>query len=129
MLISRSLVESMLPPDLGTALSDAQWGDALTSLGLEVEGVTRYGDGLEAIVVGRVEAIEPHPKADKLRLVQLFDGNKTVPVVCGAPNVPAPGGRVAFAPVGAKLPNGMEIGAREIRGVHSEGMILSLIHI
>jgi phenylalanyl-tRNA synthetase beta chain len=124
-LISRSLIESLLPEGASAALTDSQWGEVLTGLGLEVEGMTRHGEGLERIVVGRIEAVEPHPGADKLRVVRLSDGTTSHPVVCGAPNVPAPGGRVAFAPVGTRLPGGLEIAARAIRGQASHGMICS----
>lgn len=123
MLISRQWIESMLAPATGELLSDDAFSDAITSLGLEVEGVTHHGAGLENVVVARVEAIEPHPNADKLRLVTVFDGDRTIKVVCGAPNVPDPGGKIAFARLGAVLPGDFKIGAREIRGVHSEGMI------
>jgi phenylalanyl-tRNA synthetase beta chain len=122
-LISRVWLQQLLGD--APLPSDRELGDLLTGLGLEVESVTPVGIGLEAIVVGRVDAVEPHPDAKKLRVVQLFDGRETIGVVCGAPNVPAPGGRVAFAPVGAVLPGGLEISAREIRGVPSRGMICS----
>jgi phenylalanyl-tRNA synthetase beta chain len=46
-------------------------------------------------------------------------------VVCGANNLPPPGGKVAFAPVGTTLPNGLTLGVRELRGVISNGMICS----
>ncbi|HSI05042.1 MAG TPA: phenylalanine--tRNA ligase subunit beta, partial [Myxococcota bacterium] len=72
-------------------------------------------------VIGKVEAVEPHPKADKIRVTTVTDGTKSYTVVCGAPNV-AVGQHVAFAQIGAKLP-GLEIGKRAIRGVESEGML------
>ena len=123
MLISRAWLQQLIGGD--PLPSDAELAALVTSLGLEVESVTRVGDRLSSIVVGRVESIEPHPDAKKLRLVQLFDGHEVRPVVCGAPNVPPPGGKVAFAPVGTVLPGGLEIAAREIRGVPSYGMICS----
>lgn len=123
MLISRQWIESLMTPGQGAPLTDEAFGDAITSLGLEVEGVTSVGENLRTVVVAEVKAIEPHPNADKLRLVDVFDGERTIKVVCGAPNVPAPGGKIAFARLGSVLPGGFEIGAREIRGVHSEGMI------
>jgi phenylalanyl-tRNA synthetase beta chain len=46
-------------------------------------------------------------------------------VVCGANNLPAPGGKVAFAPIGTTLPGGLTLAARELRGVASQGMICS----
>ena len=47
-------------------------------------------------------------------------------MVCGAPNVPAPGGLVLLAPLGAELP-GLDgpLASREIGGVASEGMLCS----
>lgn len=141
MLISRVWLEKLLmggADDAGPGIAHedaelqsrhgARWTDpelsaAITSLGLEVEGVERVGDGLEAIRVAEVLAIAPHPAADKLRLVTLNAGHGPIEVVCGAPNVPAPGGKVAFAPLGTRLPSGLEIAPREIRGVPSTGMI------
>ncbi len=121
MLISRNWLELLLGGPL--PCSDAELGDVITGIGLEVEGVERFGEGLERVVVARVEGIEPHPQAQKLRLVQLHDGTSSLRVVCGADNVPVPGGKVAFAPVGVTLPNGLTLEARSIRGVESRGMI------
>lgn len=124
MLISRSWLESLLlPTENALNLSDAALGEAITSLGLEVETITRVGEGVRSVIAGRVESLEPHPQADKLRIVGLFDGDAVRTVVCGAPNVPEPGGLVAFAPLGSTLPGNFEIAPREIRGVGSEGMI------
>jgi phenylalanyl-tRNA synthetase beta chain len=97
----------------------------LTSVGLEVEGVHEVGADVSAIIVGELRGKAPHPKADKLTVVELFDGTATIQVVCGASNLPPVGGKVAFAPVGAVLPGGLQIGARELRGVASQGMICS----
>lgn len=130
MLISRVWLEELLidPAEQGLP-SDAVLSEAITAVGLEVEGVTRVGRGLEAIVVGEVRSVGPHPQADRLRVVELFDGQQTLAVVCGAPNVPPPGGKVAFAPVGTTLslglPSELTLTARSVRGVDSYGMICS----
>lgn len=125
MLISRHILTSMLTPGATDAIDDEELGVMLTGLGLELEGMQRVGAGLEAILVGRIVSVRPHPDADKLRLCEVDHGGGVRSVVCGAPNVPEAGGKVAVAPVGTRLPGGLEIGAREIRGVHSEGMICS----
>jgi len=124
-LISYSWLTSLM--DLpGPAPTPAELAKLLTGLGLEVEGVHAKGSGLEAIVVGEVRGVQPHPQSDKLSLVELFDGQQTLAVVCGAANIRgAVGGKVAFAPIGARLPGGLEIAAREVRGVASHGMICS----
>lgn len=121
MLISLRWLDELLEGDPLEADATAH---TLTSLGLEVEGVHRY-PGLPGVVVGEVRSVAPHPKADRLNVVQLFDGSDTVQVVCGATNLPPAGGRVAFAQVGAVLPGDFEIGARKLRGVDSSGMICS----
>ena len=101
-----------------------QVAERLTSAGLEVEGSKRYGE-LPGVVVAEVRAKRPHPSRDKLTLVTVFDGERELEVVCGATNVPAPGKCVLFARSGARLPNGMEIGERNLGGVVSSGMICS----
>ncbi len=97
----------------------------LTQAGLEVEAQHRFGAGLDRVVIAEVRAAKPHPKKDNLRVATVFDGAAEIEVVCGAPNLPGAGGRVLFAQVGAKLPNGMEIGERALAGVTSRGMICS----
>ncbi len=97
----------------------------LTAGGVEVEDVLRQAAALEGVVTAEVRAVEPHPNADKLRLTTIWDGRDTHRVVCGAPNVAA-GQKVGLARLGARLPNGIEIAPRKIRGVESAGMLVSL---
>ena len=65
-----------------------------------------------------------HPNADRLSLCTVWDGQKEYSVVCGAPNVRV-GQKVAFARVGATLPDGEILKAAKIRGIESQGMICS----
>ncbi len=122
MLISYDWLSSFLPQGLPAPEVVA---DALTALGLEVDGIEPVGAHNRAVKVAEVRGIRPHPKADRLRLVQVFDGAHLHEIVCGAPNVPDPGGKVAFAPEGVELPGGLRIEARTIRGVPSAGMLCS----
>src|SRR5689334_11238267 len=121
MLASHSWLSSLT----GLSLETDEVSRRLTSAGIEVEGLHRYGDGLEQVVVAEVRSLRPHPKRDKLRLVTVFDGEAEQEVVCGAPNVPEPGGLVALAKLGARLPGGLEIAERELGGVVSRGMLCS----
>ncbi|SHG06316.1 phenylalanyl-tRNA synthetase beta subunit [Desulfacinum infernum DSM 9756] len=98
--------------------------DRLTMAGLEVESVERPHAFLTQVVVARVDAVRPHPNADKLRLCDVHDGTRIRQVVCGAPNV-APGQVVALALPGAVLPNGQKLSEAKIRGQLSEGMLCS----
>jgi phenylalanyl-tRNA synthetase beta chain len=107
----------------------------LTAAGLEVEAVHPFGAGAETCVVARVVSVRRHPSRAELRLVTVDrgapEGNAAprtprVEVVCGAPNVPEPGGLVVLAPVGAYLTaKGLAIEPRPIAGVTSEGMLCS----
>lgn len=126
MLISRTWLSELLHGVVDVAsLDDAALARALTGLGLEVEGVTRSGDGLDDVVVARVVAVRPHPGAERLQVVDVFDGKAQQQVVCGASNVPAPGGLVLFARPGTVLPSGVAIGTRAVRDVQSAGMLCS----
>jgi phenylalanyl-tRNA synthetase beta chain len=96
----------------------------LTTSGLEVESVERAGAAIDGVVVAEVETVARHPNADRLSVCTVNDGVERVQVVCGAPNVAA-GIKAPFARVGARLPGGKAIGAAELRGVKSNGMLCS----
>jgi phenylalanyl-tRNA synthetase beta chain len=96
---------------------------ALNQLGLEVEGVEEPGREVDGVVAARVLEIVPHPKADRLTLVDVDAGALQTRVVCGATNL-APGDVVPFAPAGAQLPGG-RLERRTIMGVESDGMVLA----
>jgi len=77
------------------------------------------------LVIGEVKTCEKHPDAAKLHLCQVDVGDKTLQIICGAPNVMSQQ-KVIVALEGAELPNGFTIKATKIRGVFSYGMICSL---
>src|SRR5260221_14208160 len=97
----RELVE--LPAGV---MADAVAGK-LTLAGLEVESIDRRGRDVSGVVVAEVLGKRAHPGSDKLSIVKVRAGETEEEVVCGAPNVPPPGGRVAWAPPGATLPGGL----------------------
>lgn len=102
-----------------------QVADLLSARAVEVERVVRVGaPSPKGFVVGRVVSAEPHPGADRLRVCEVDTGAGTRTIVCGAPNVAA-GQTVPVALPGAVLPGGTELGRAELRGVVSDGMILS----
>ena len=97
----------------------------LTDLGMELESVTRIGEGLDGIVVAEVLDIREHPDADKIRLVDVDLGDgEALQICCGASNM-AVGDRVPLATIGTVMPGGMEIAARKMRGQASNGMLCS----
>jgi phenylalanyl-tRNA synthetase beta chain len=98
--------------------------ERLTFAGIEIETIHRVGDDLAGILTARVLEVEPHPDADRLVLVRIDAGGEDRRVVCGARNF-APGDVVPWAAPGAKLPGGVEIGRRAVRGAVSDGMLAS----
>lgn len=100
--------------------------EALTRIGLEVEGVDNPGEALAAFKVARVLTAERHPQADKLQVLSVDTGDGApLQVVCGAPNARAGMVGVLGLP-GATVPsNGMVLKVSAIRGVESNGMMCS----
>ena len=95
----------------------------------EVERIVRRGvpedDGnLERFRVGKVLSADKHPNADRLQLCVVDVGEVEQQIVCGAWNFGA-GATVAVALPGARLPSGLTLERRELRGALSEGMILA----
>ncbi|MBW2718847.1 MAG: phenylalanine--tRNA ligase subunit beta [Deltaproteobacteria bacterium] len=121
MLVSFRWLQELCPVDADVA----EVAHRISLAGLEVEAMEEKGANLSGVVIAEVRAKSPHPKRDKLTIVTVFDGEDEHQVVCGASNVPEPGGRILFARSGAVLPNGMEIGPRKLGGVESNGMICS----
>lgn len=101
---------------------------ALTRGGLEIEGMTNLGAGFSGVVIAEVTGKRPHPQADKLTLVDVITerGGAATQVVCGAPNVPAPGRRVLWAQPGAVLPGKtgpITLATKAVKGIDSPGML------
>jgi phenylalanyl-tRNA synthetase beta chain len=100
--------------------------ERLAMTGTEVERVGVVGPlAAEGFVLGKVLEREKHPDADRLSVctVDTGDGEPRT-IVCGAPNVAA-GQTVPVALPGARMPGGTKLGRAKLRGVESQGMILS----
>lgn len=89
----------------------------------EVEGVIKYGDNTNGVLVGLVEEIKAHPKSEKLKIVKVNIGDKNIQSLCGAPNVEV-GQLIPFAPIGSMV-NGVEVKQTVIADEKSEGVCLS----
>src|SRR5215218_6334043 len=116
---------------IDTGLTVEELAHRLTMAGLEAEKISVIGDGWDKIYIGRVEAVERHPDADRLVLATVDAGEHRLQVVTGAPNI-AQGQTVALALAGARLIDGHADGRvyrtlkpSAIRGVRSEGMVCS----
>jgi phenylalanyl-tRNA synthetase beta chain len=121
MNISYRWLKSIAPRLEGTP---QELADRLAMLGAPVDEIVEVGAGIGDVVIARVEEVRPHPNADRLRVCTVDAGGAPLQVVCGAPNVEA-GGWYPFAPVGARLPGGIEIRRAKLRGEVSEGMLCS----
>ena len=111
-------------------LTAGQIGERLSLSGVELERITRVGvpsaDGNASFFrIGKVLSADRHPDAERLSVCQVqLAGSDTRTIVCGAPNVAA-GETVLVALPGAILPDGRKLGRANLRGVVSDGMILS----
>ena len=107
-----------------------------------VEEVVDFSAKYQGIVIAKVVKCVPHPDSDHLHICEIDPGKSSnysefriqnseyVQVVCGAPNV-REGLMVAWLPPGITVPSSADtadpfvLGAREIRGVMSHGMLAS----
>ncbi len=143
MLVSYRWLTELLPH---ASLDAQEVADALTAVGLAVDGLVNHEDALRPVVLVEVLKIEPHPSRDTLNLVTVrtreaqgtefissipptkpgLKSPEQLTVVCGAKNLPPIGGMVVFAGLGVKLPGvDFELSKREIGGIVSEGMLCS----
>ncbi len=116
---------SWLRRHLDTDASVETIAEALTDLGLEVEGVEDRTEALRPFVIGRVLGAEQHPDADRLRVCRVETDEGEKQIVCGAPNA-REGIVVVVAKPGTYVPGiDTTIGLGTIRGVESAGMMAS----
>ncbi|MBO4725377.1 MAG: phenylalanine--tRNA ligase subunit beta, partial [Firmicutes bacterium] len=110
-----------------------EFGNLMTTAGLEYEEKRKFGELIENVVVGKIEKIERHPNADKLVVCKLNIGKpELLQIVTGATNV-YEGALVPVALDNSRLPGplhghekeegGSVIKSGELRGVKSEGML------
>jgi phenylalanyl-tRNA synthetase beta chain len=101
--------------------------EALTRVGLEVEGVENPAEKLAPFTIAKVLTAERHPQADKLQVLSVDTGSgEPVQVVCGAPNARA-GMLGVFGAPGAYVPGSdITLKVAAIRGVESRGMMCSI---
>ncbi|MGR3494823.1 phenylalanine--tRNA ligase subunit beta [Citreimonas sp.] len=116
---------SWLKDHLDTTASVAEITDALTDLGLEVEGIENPAERLGAFTIGKVLKAEKHPDADKLKLCMVQTDAGETQIICGAPNA-REGITVVVAKPGDYVPGiDTTLSVGKIRGVESHGMMCS----
>ncbi|OPY58601.1 MAG: Phenylalanine--tRNA ligase beta subunit [Pelotomaculum sp. PtaU1.Bin035] len=112
----QDFVDLELPPQ--------ELADRLTLAGIAVENVIELGKGIDLVVTGRIEEINPHPNADKLVITIVNTGEEKLQIVTAATNVKE-GDVVPVALEGARLAGGLVIKRAKLRGVESRGMMCS----
>jgi phenylalanyl-tRNA synthetase beta chain len=106
-----------LPADANEIIS------RFATLGFPVDAVDTRPT-ITGVVVGRIDAIEKHPNADRLQVCTIDIGaNRKLTIATAATNV-AEGQVIPVATIGAKLPE-LTIEPRKMRGIASEGMLCS----
>ncbi len=116
---------SWLKEHLETQASLDEILDALTDLGLEVEGVEDPAAKLTAFTIGKVLAAEKHPDADRLKVCRVMTDEGEKQIICGAPNA-REGITVVVAKPGTYVPGiDTTIQVGKIRGIESHGMMAS----
>ncbi len=111
---------------LDTKFNNNQIIDKLTNIGLEVESFESSTSELDTFIVAKIINAKTHPNADRLKLCDVdIGGEKTIEVVCGAPNAKN-GLLTVYAPPGSIIPKTqMKLSVSKIRGVTSYGMLCS----
>ena len=110
-----------------SGLDPHEIADRFTMSVAELEGIVEFGGTYDKLVSARITAVRPHDNSDKLAIVDLDLGDRTVAAISGAPNV-VEGAIVVFALPGVIL-EGVEgkpeVKVAEIRGFTSPGMTCS----
>ncbi len=95
----------------------------LTLKTAEVEGIIDFNEQYKNIVTGQVKSIKPHPDGDKLNVALINVGDQVLQICFGNTLHVEENWIIPVALPGAKLPNGIEIQKRNMRGLESQGMI------
>ena len=101
------------------------FAEKITNIGLAVEGITQPDAELTGIVVGKINALERHPDADRLWVTQTDIGSEVLQIVTGADNLQV-GDYVPVAINGSTLAGGLKIKKTKMRGLESNGMLVSV---
>ena len=73
--------------DLDPKLDPQELGDLFTVRTAEIEGFEDLSKTYNDMVVGKVDKIETHPNADKLKVCHVDLGDEKVQIVCGGVNL------------------------------------------
>ena len=99
--------------------------DKFTIRTAEVENVKEVGDNFDGVVIAQIVECIPHPDSDHMHILKVnYGASEPIQVVCGAYNVRV-GLKTAYIKVGGHI-DGIEIKAKPLRGILSNGMCCSM---
>ena len=125
MLLSRKWLNEFVDLPL-SEYDDRTFAEAMTVSGSKVEITEDLSKSMVNVKVGKVVSIERHPDSDHMWVCQVDVGEKEPRQICtGAQNVQQ-GDLVPAALDNSILPGGIEIKAKPLRGVFSDGMLCSI---
>ncbi len=105
-------------------ISIRELSDQLTLTGSHVDSIISYDQSIKNVVVGCIEEMTKHPDANNLNVCQLNVGTHRVQIITAATNI-CQGDYVPVALEGAVLSGEKRIGATDLRGMISQGMLCS----
>lgn len=115
------VLKSWLKEYINFEWNDQEISDKLSFSGTLVDNyISKIDDN---VIVVEVRKIIKHPKAEKLKIAEVYDGKDKYEIVCGASNIKV-GQKVPLAKIGSKL-SGKIINQENIRGINSIGMLCS----
>ena len=125
MILSRKWLNEFVDLPL-SEYDDRSFSEAMTVSGSKVETFEDLSNTMKNVKVGKVVSIERHPDSDHMWICQVDVGEAQPRQICtGAQNV-RQGDLVPAALDNSLLPGGIEIKAKPLRGVFSDGMLCSI---
>jgi phenylalanyl-tRNA synthetase beta chain len=116
---------NLLKKYFDTTASVEQIADVLNNAGIEIEEILDYSSKYKDFSVAYIKEAKIHPDADKLKICTVATKDGDLQIVCGASNARADI-YVIYAPIGALIPaSGIRLTKAKIRGVESNGMLVS----
>ncbi len=125
MILSRNWLNEFVPHISAAEIDDKAFSEAMTISGSKVETVTCLGDGIQNVVVGRINEMARHPNSDHMWVCQVDVGDEVTQICTGAWNIHV-GDLVPVAKHNSYLPGGVKITKGKLRGEKSNGMLCSL---
>ena len=125
MILSRKWLNEFVDLPL-SEYDDRTFAEAMTVSGSKVETTEDLSETMKNVKVGKIVSMERHPDSDHMFVCMVDVGESEPKQICtGAQNLKV-GDLVPAALDNSLLPGGVEIKAKTLRGVFSDGMLCSI---